>query len=194
MELEFIGTPTGGRWFNRDLFKGTLYCFGVGEDISFELAAADAGMDVFCFDPTPRSWQYMQTISHPRVHLIRNGLGAFCGRRTFYYPANRDEVSCSMANLQHTEESFEAFVIDLSMALKSVEFNQNRAFPMDILKIDIEGTEYEVIRWMLLNKFFPPVFMVEFHPNEEPWSLIAELRNYYSKVYMDNNDYLFIKD
>jgi len=183
--MEFIGTETGGRWFDRSLFKGTMFTFGVGEDISFELEAIAAGIKVICFDPTPKSILFMQ--NYPDIEFYPWGLLDKKGLKRFYLPSDPDYVSCSIDNLQWTYEYFEAPVYSLKQIIDCIEKTP------DILKIDIEGAEYRVINWMFENNLFPCIFMVEFHENKNPKPFIRRISKIYREVHNEGNDYLFIK-
>ncbi|RYF85668.1 MAG: FkbM family methyltransferase [Chitinophagaceae bacterium] len=66
-----------------------------------------------------------------------------------------------MGNIQHTDHYFEATVDRLSSIMKE----QNHSH-IDILKLDIEGAEFEVIDTMIADNIDIRVFCVEFHTRE----------------------------
>lgn len=179
-ELEFLGNEIGGRWVKKGslLPDMTMFSFGVGEDISFELEAVKRGVKVFLFDPTPKSISYMKNFDIPFYPI---GISHKSGKEKFYFPHNPNHVSCSIVNLQGTSEYFWAEVLTLKDIIKMIGVNP------DIIKLDVEGEEYRVINGMNL----PKILMVEFHGGGE-FLYVDFLRTKYKESYVSGKDYLFI--
>jgi FkbM family methyltransferase len=177
--MEFLGNEIGGRFFPTErIFDGMLmFTFGVGEDISFELEMARMGVRCICFDPTPKSIQYMK--QYPHIEFKPWGLFHKSMQKRFYYPKDPNHVSCSIGNLQGTTEWFKARCITLEVATEKF------GIP-DIVKMDIEGAEYKVIDNF---QFWPEILMVEFHGNKEK-QYADYLALQYGTVHKDNHDYL----
>lgn len=183
---ERIGTPYGGwiipkGWFTQD---SVCYLVGAGEDISFDLGvAAKYGCQVHIFDPTPRAVSHFEEV----VKSLKQGLPAKCGTSPsglypeyppelaahlqfhpigiwnedttlrFFAPQNEAHVSHSLVNLQHSDRHIEVPVRQLSGLM--LELGHRR---LNLLKLDIEGAEYQVIQSILENKIEIDVLCIEF--------------------------------
>ena len=122
--------------------SSVCYCVGVGEDITFDLALIERfGCQVFAFDPTPRAIQHVKatTSAVGSFHFYPVGLWSADGRLKFFAPQNPCHVSHSIVNLQGTTGYFEAECKRLSTIMRELEHTS-----LDLLKLDIEGAEYEV--------------------------------------------------
>jgi len=137
-----------------------VYSFGVGEDVSFELALIrQFGATVHAFDPTPRSLQWLRSQPVvPDLKLHELGIGAVDGLATFYPPLRKDHVSYSTCFRKET--AGEAVRCQIRR-LRTI-MNQLGHESIDLLKMDIEGSEYEVLPDVLATK--PPrQLLIEFH-------------------------------
>jgi FkbM family methyltransferase len=81
----------------------------------------------------------------------------------FYLPKNPAHVSCSIVNLQKTDEYFTGHCLRLSTIMQQ-EGNPS----IDMLKMDIEGAEYAVIRDMIASQILPPLLLIEFDEVHTP--------------------------
>lgn len=138
--------------------KSIVYSVGIGTDISFDLACIDKfSLHVHAFDPTPRSVQWLATQRlPPQFHFHNYGLANYDGELTFYAPENPAHVSYSAT--RHTGLPVSCPVRKLSTIMKELEHTH-----IDLLKVDVEGAEYDVIENMLAESIFPAQFCVEFH-------------------------------
>jgi len=182
--MEYLGTETGGRYFPLERIKPgmVMLSFGVGEDISFELEMMDRGVIVHCFDPTPKSVKYIKSLGRD-VSFYAWGIACKSGKHRFYLPANRDYVSCSIVNLQGTADYFTAQCYTLADIMHKIGLDH-----IDILKLDIEGLEYQLLDQIEL----PPILMVEFHSNGDPTDFAWMLTDNYSDVFVNGQDHLFL--
>jgi len=158
---EFHGTEYGGWWVCPDLLSETsvVYSFGVGEDVSFDLSIVRRfGLRVFAFDPTPRviEWIARQRVPE-RFTFVPVGLAAADGTRRFFPPANPADVSHSILPRSDVQPT-EIVVRRLSTILA-----EQGHTTLDLLKIDIEGAEYEVLDDLLASSLRPTQLLVEFH-------------------------------
>lgn len=185
--MEFIGTQTGGRYFDRsELRKGmTMLSFGVGEDISFELECEKHGLKIYCFDPTPKSIKYFDSLI-TKIEFYAYALYRKNAKIDFYLPENPDYASCSIENIQNTIEKIQVNALTLEMCIQVCNLNRKP----DILKLDIEGTEYDVIDYMIDRLIFPKWLMIEFHHNKPTEDYIMKLSTHYSIEHQTVNDYL----
>ena len=138
----------------------TVYSFGVGEDISFDLALIERfGLRVEAFDPTPRSNAWLATQRTPDKFIFHSyGIGSRDGTATFY-PENPKFVSYSVVKRDlPSGEAFESPVYRLSTILNLLKHKT-----IDLLKMDIEGSEYEVIEDLVASRVQVRQLLVEFH-------------------------------
>ena len=140
--------------------NSTIYSFGVGKDISFDLSLiAQYGVTVFAFDPTPRSiaWVQAQDVPSPfRFHEI--GIAERDGTAHFAAPERADHVSFSISEDRATGNTIEARVHRLNTIAQMLGHHH-----IDVLKMDIEGAEYAVIADLPHADVTVNQILVEFH-------------------------------
>ncbi|WP_417732222.1 FkbM family methyltransferase [Rosistilla oblonga] len=139
-----------------------VYSFGIGEDVSFDQSMIrDFGCRVYGFDPTPRSaeWVRRQDISR-RFSFFEFGLGERCGSETFFLPRNSHNVSGSFV-LQGYVDSSNAIKLEMKdFATICRELGHNQ---VDVLKMDIEGAEYDVLESVVNSGVRIDQLLIEFH-------------------------------
>lgn len=139
----------------------TIYSIGIGEDASFDTALIKKfGLTIHGFDPTPRSieWVKKQGFSD-RFVMHEYGIAAFDGTVSFNPPENPDHVSYTLLDRPSTEaKAISVPVKRLSTIMK--ELGHDR---IDLLKMDVEGAEYDVIDDIDESNIRPQQFVVEFH-------------------------------
>ncbi len=158
-----IGTDYGGWPIIPAILpkRPLIYSVGVGEDISFDLGMIEQfDAVVHAFDPTPRSLEWIGEQSLPAAfnyHPI--GLGGENARVPFFPPANDAHVSFSNApgDAQNCEP-FMAEVCTLEAIMQRLGHER-----IDVLKMDIEGFEYQVIETFQRGAYLPEFILVEFH-------------------------------
>jgi FkbM family methyltransferase len=157
----FLGTEYGGYAVLPQLLthSALVYSAGIGEDISFDLALIQRfGCVVHGFDPTPRSLAWLKTQDLPASYSVHPyGLARFDGVASFAPPKNPAHVSHSVLD-DSPGERVEFPVKCLGTVLR--ELGHQR---LDVLKLDIEGSEYEVLDDLLDHGLLPPQLLVEFH-------------------------------
>jgi FkbM family methyltransferase len=155
-----------GTWYvvPKLLKRGDLaFCFGLGREISFERALAeDHGMEVHAFDPTPHSLEWLAKQAIPASMVIHPlGIADIDGVLDFAPPAVDGHVS--MSAVRQTAESgadrCRLEVRTLPTLLRTLQVGQE----ISVLKMDVEGSEYGVIRHMLKHDIRPVQLLVEFH-------------------------------
>ena len=191
-ELLRLGTAYGG-WIipaNCGLSADSVcYSAGAGEDISFDCALAERfRCRVRIIDPTPRAIQHFNNLEKSvksgerfpvnnsnedyytittedfgRHRFLPIGLADKDGELKFYLPKNPAHVSCSAVNLQKTDEYFTAKCLRLSSIM-----HQQGDVSIDMLKIDIEGAEYAVIKDMVASSLLPRLLLIEFDEVHTP--------------------------
>jgi FkbM family methyltransferase len=140
--------------------QSVVYSFGVGEDISFDLELIRRfGAQVHAFDPTPRSiaWVQLQTLP-AQFNFHEYGIGAVDGNLMFRPPENPRFVSYRVASQKTMASSIEAPVHRLATIMKMLGHDE-----VDVLKMDIEGAEYDVLGDVIASKARVGQLLVEFH-------------------------------
>lgn len=187
-----LGTAYGG-WIipaNCGLSaESVCYSAGAGEDVSFECALVERfHCQVRIIDPTPRAIDHFMSLERAvnrgerfpvnnsnvdyygitvddlkRLRFLPIGLADQDTELKFYMPKNPAHVSCSTVNLQKTEEYFTAQCLRLASIMR-----QQGDSCIDLLKIDIEGAEYGVIKDLVMSGLLPRILLIEFDEVHTP--------------------------
>jgi FkbM family methyltransferase len=142
-----------------------VYSFGIGEDVSFDLQMIEKyNAQVWGFDPTPKSIAWVKEhIDHPRFHFEGYGISDRDGVEQFYLPQNENYVSGSTSVHSGLKEK----PIDVEMRCFSTIIEQIGHEKIDLIKMDIEGSEFEVIpnilEWQQIHHMQIPQFCIEIH-------------------------------
>lgn len=146
--LETLGTGSGA-WtidpagLNAD---SVVYSFGIGRDISFDLDLIERfGLTVHAFDPTPEALSWVRRRALPaRLHVYEYGLGGADGEMEFTRSRRSGSAHYSPLRRYRSEavrdETMRAPVRRLGSVMKTLGHDH-----VDLLKMDIEGGEYDVI-------------------------------------------------
>jgi FkbM family methyltransferase len=141
-----------------------VYGVGAGEDISWDLGMIDSfGATVSLFDPTEKSIRYTAPLlkKYERLTHTHEGLAARPGHLTFALPANPAHVSMRQQDLADT-----GMTRRVSVPVNSLRnwMKERKHTYLDILKIDIEGSEYPVLEDLVAADFLPfTQLLVEWH-------------------------------
>lgn len=140
--------------------NSVIYSFGVGTDISFDLEMIRRfGVHVHAFDPTPRSIAWVRSQALPGEFVFHEyGISDHDGNAVFHPPENCGFVSYSIFSRGSSETTVEAPVSRLATIMKSLGQEG-----IDVLKMDIEGAEYDVVSDLLASDIFVRQLLVEFH-------------------------------
>jgi len=135
-----------------------FYSFGIGTDISFDLECIKRfSLQIHAFDPTPRSLAWLGRQQLPSGFLVHPyGVADFDGTITLHPPADPTHVSYS--SIDNGGEGVECPVYKLTTIMKTLGHDK-----LDLLKIDIEGAEYGVIREIVSQRIPITQICVEFH-------------------------------
>jgi len=168
-ETERLGSAYGGWVVLPDQLdeRSVVYSAGVGEDTSFDEALIERfGCRVHAIDPTPKAHAHIDRrravgALDERFECLPYALGAGDGHATFRLPANDGHVSGSMeadaAGLG--EQTLDVEVRSLASIAR--ELGHER---IDLLKVDIEGSEYQLIEGFCREPFPVAQFLFEVHP------------------------------
>ena len=161
LKLSRLGSEYGSSVVVLDLIapESTIISAGVGEDISFDLELIkQKGCKVIGIDPTDKAKTYVEKIRNENYVFLQKAL--FSQNRnsvTMYKSSRPDYVSESVTRSHRSVASsdcYEAQTISIEELLKE--------YPdISLLKMDIEGAEYDVLN--SIEKLNIPQIYVEFH-------------------------------
>jgi FkbM family methyltransferase len=167
------------------------YCAGVGKGMSFEIELARvAGRPVLVFDPSPTGIATVQALPEiDNLTFFPVGMAAETGVVEFSVPRDAGEGSYSVAQDDLEKVSFECW------SLKTI-MDKRGDTAIDLLKMDIEGFEYDIVEQMLDEGIRVRQLCVELHPWLKPGRtrpLIKRLRKArYRIIYKHHGDYTFL--
>jgi len=138
-----------------------LYSFGVGMDVSFDLAMIERfGLTVHAFDPTPRSIEWVAGQKLPEQFVFHPyGLAAEDGELKMFAPEDPKHVSYSI--LPEPGQAGEAISMPVYQLDTIAEMLGHDK--VDIVKIDVEGAEYEIIDRLAELRTDVTQLLIEFH-------------------------------
>ena len=153
-DKETIGVLSQWTILTRDMGPHTvMYSGGVGEDITFEQELIRRfGLKIHIFDPSPVAQRTITLANNERLLFRPLGLAA-SGNATFSVGGGTDDATWFKAG---GTGSLPCTSIPREMALNGHSF-------IDVLKIDIEGFEYEVLENCLAERIPIKQICVEFH-------------------------------
>jgi FkbM family methyltransferase len=138
--------------------KPIVLSFGLGDDISFdEEVSRRYGADVYGFDPTTPSLDWIAVRgTPPNMRVFPIGIAKFDGRQKFSLAANDGR-----GNFSAKATVGDAAVCDV-MRYSSI-VAQLDLHRVDVLKLDVEGSEYDVIPDIVTSAVLPVQLLIEFH-------------------------------
>jgi FkbM family methyltransferase len=197
-ELLRLGTDYGGWTFepSADLQDSVIVSCGLGEDASFDIEFASRFCaKVIIVDPTPRAIHHFEGIQdrlgQPAVqHYSKRGqqpVDAYDLRKIideslilepsalwientklkFFAPSNPSHVSYSVVNFQNDYSQETAHIEVASITLEAL-FEKYHLQTIPLIKLDIEGAEIQVIRYMLEKSIHVRQLLVEFDEMNSP--------------------------
>jgi len=141
---------------------GVVYSVGVGKDITFDRALIrEFGVELHAFDPTPISVEWLAGQSLPaNFHFHPVGLADRDGEVLFELPRHHEvSFTCRPGMvLEQPKRTCVGEVRRLATLLK--ELGHSR---LTLLKLDIEGAEYDVIKDVAAAADRIDQLLVEFH-------------------------------
>lgn len=158
-----LGSDYGGWNIPHSILSpdSVVYSAGIGTDISFDRELIrQFSVEIHAFDPTPKSIQWLESQQLPvGFHYYPWGLANYDGEAQFHIPKNPEHISHSIVQSQVT--THEAVTVQVR-TIKSImaELEHNR---VDLLKMDVEGAEYSVLKNLMASSLRPALLLVEFH-------------------------------
>ena len=144
--------------------QAVIYSFGVGEDISFDLELMDHfQLEIHAFDPSPRSiaWVRQQDLEEG-FHFYPFGLAGSDGNLNFSEPGEPGIQSLKLSRSMKDQEAGKSTIL-LPVHRLSTIMQKLRHERIDMLKMDIEGAEYEVIEDIISSGMPITQLLIEFH-------------------------------
>lgn len=157
------GSDAGEWWISpADLNpRSIVYSLGIGTDISFDLSLIEThGLTIEAFDPTPGAIEYVKKQRLPsgyRWHAV--GIASYDGQATFFPPENPQHISHTLVQREATSNrAIQVDVRRLSTIMRDLDHTR-----IDVLKMDIEGAEYDVLDEVVNGGIAVQQILVEFH-------------------------------
>lgn len=139
-----------------------IYSFGIGEDISFdESLIQEFDCKIYGFDPTPKSIKWIENRkTSPNFIFSPYGINSVSGMVDFLLPKNENYVSGSIEHQINVNENKK-----ISVPMKSLEdiVKDLKHNKIDVLKIDIEGSEYNIIQSIVEAPVEITQILIEIH-------------------------------
>ena len=184
----FLGSNYGGwSFYNYDnLYRSTIISGGLGEDATFDIEfSAKYNSRIILVDPTPRAIEHFKKIikninyknkfDYPKntgnipiesydlsrvkkKNLIISKYALWdqnYQKLKFYEPQNKKYVSFSLLD-KRSDNYISVKTISIKEIIKKYKIEK-----IELLKIDIEGSEYKVINNIIKDKIFPNQILVE---------------------------------
>ena len=153
VELFRLGRDYGGWWLpssakSHSHLDRVAISAGLGFDVSFDKSLLEMGFTVFGLDPIA------DCVAHANSNLaefrsftsLEKGLWKTTGVQSFFPPKNIEHDSWSATNIQHSTESMIKRFEVISLNDLFVMYPKLQKCDYRILKMDIEGSEMEVMK------------------------------------------------
>ena len=172
---ERLGTRYGGWWIDSRALgpQPLLIDCGLGEDISFPVAFLQrfAGAKVIGVDPNPRSLEYCRARCPAGMEILPNALWTRAGETlAFHLPRSQDDLPQGADGVSGSLDPSHEYVAGgerietLTGDLDTLLARPGRT-DCDVLKLDIEGAEYELLGALVASGRIRAAHqvLVEFH-------------------------------
>ncbi len=157
------------------------------------------GVHVYAFDPTPKSVEWINNHTLPKeFSFLPYGIADYDGYADFNPPENPSHISYTILDRPSTNDnSIRARVFTLSTIMNMLGHSN-----IDVIKMDIEGAEYSVLKNILESELNISQILVEFHHRfdnvgvSETKKAISMLRSKDYKIFYVSSsleEYSFIK-
>tara|TARA_B100001250_G_scaffold13960_1_gene12228 strand:- start:45862 stop:46638 length:777 start_codon:yes stop_codon:yes gene_type:complete len=219
---------------DENLNNNIILSAGVGEDISFDIEFINKYDGIVIFvDPTPRALEHLLSVqnslgnkktkeykdrsgkqpieSYDLLNIKKENFIIFDkalsnidgGKVKFFSPPNPEHVSHSISNWQNNFRKTGDYINVETTTVSSIKQNLNIE-TIDLIKLDIEGSENQVLPDLIRSKIFPKQILVEFDELHKGFVrsylkaafIIIRLKiNNYKVVATDKYpDFLFVRD
>lgn len=194
------GTDYGGFFVDPDRITsgGLALCAGVGEDVSFDyMLLKEHGMRVIAVDPTEKAERYVKRLSLPNFTFVKSALVSSKNTTEYIdiFENKRDDHVSESVLATHT-----SIVDSRSRKVKceSIDSLVSQFGKFDLIKIDVEGAEYEIID--ALDQLDVEQLCLEFHDHcthytkQDTQDRIRKIVSLgYEVAYESDREYTFLK-
>jgi FkbM family methyltransferase len=189
-DIKWVGNEHSGWVISVNPPPRVAYCAGVGLGISFELELAKImPRPVLVFDPSPTGIATIARSDTRNLEFFPVGLAAHAGTIEFSLPKDAEEGSYSVVQDGIKTTSFECYDLPTIMS-------RNGDSSIDLLKMDIEGFEYDIVNRLLDERVPVRQMCVEFHDWLRPGSTLKTIirlyRAGYRIIHKRRGDYTFL--
>lgn len=115
---------------------------GLGEDVSFSQSLVEQyGCVVHGFDPTPRAIEYVRSLGCERLKLHESAVASRSQIASFFLPNDASHVSGSLLLEEHLgRQEMQISVVGIRELFALIGAER-----INLLKLDVEGAEYDLI-------------------------------------------------
>lgn len=137
-----------------------VYSIGIGTDVTFDTSMIESyGLKIYGYDPTPGSLDFVRKSKLPKEFtFFPYGISSQDRKEKFYLPSNPNFISHSKTPSKDKSHYITVEMKKISTVMKVLNHEK-----IDVLKMDIEGFEYEVIKNVLEENLDIKQILVEFH-------------------------------
>ena len=176
---------------------------GAGDNISFDINLARLGYKVYLLDPTPKAKNFFlrkkkNNKVFNRIVYIDKALWNKNEYVNFYLPIKKKIISHSTIQGFKNQKKILVKAITVKKLIKSLKIKK-----FYLIKLDIEGSEYFVIKDIIKNNIIIKYFLIEFDFLKKSnliksTSRLIEIllllrKNNYKLIYIDNLNFTFEK-
>jgi FkbM family methyltransferase len=150
---------------NRLDTNSIVYSLGVGNSIDFDLDVIErSGATVFAFDPTPYSMEWVEKQELPSEFVFKPwAVAGSDGSLRLYRRINRHGKSAEIMWTADEQAGDPKDFIDAPAYTIATIMELLQHENVDLLKIDVEGAEYDILDGLKSAKSIPHQLLVEFH-------------------------------
>lgn len=166
-DIEVASRPSAGWRYDPSGLNqySIVYSCGVGDDVDFDLDLIETcGAQIHAFDPTPSAMTMVQEMDLPRQFRFHPwAVAGEDGTLTLYRRVKHDgSASTVMYTLVPEDAVEEEGITTPAYTLPSIAHKLGHS-RIDLLKLDIEGAEFDVLDDLLASDLRPKQLLVEFH-------------------------------
>jgi len=183
--------------------ESVILSAGVGHNISFELELIEkTNAYIHVFDPSPTGLNTIKKLAHKKgmenIIFIPKAISGSSGNIFLESPDIASEGSWKATSAGNTESTIEIESVSVSDYCRNNEISH-----IDLLKIDIEGAEYDVIDNVLNENLSIKQICLEFHCKAQIgirqtyfdlfWYVCKLFLNGYRIAHLTKSDFTWVK-
>lgn len=145
--------------------SSVVYSLGVGDDLSFDLDLIKRfGLAVYAFDPTPyaKNWVAAQELPNEFVFMPWAAAGEDGSLRLYRRVSKRGKRAKVMWTAERNAGDEDDFIDSPAYTIHSI-MEKLQHERVDLLKMDVEGAEYDILDGLRHAAQLPRQLLVEFH-------------------------------